>query len=199
MKAAEVRRPTHPPGPRGPAAGLPRWQGAWEARLPRHRQRRRDRGRKGQGAQAFEKATTCAQMSSPVMVGEAGVEPAWADGPGDFKSPASAACATRPTRCVVRFCVASTVPETPRADHDSAAKAVHGIAGTPLRRPQTPLESLRPAACEFPRQALPQRYRERTPQHRIVASVREFANSFCRGAPAKRAARPRRRRQHTKR
>ena len=25
--------------------------------------------------------------SSPVMVGEAGVEPAWADGPGDFKSP----------------------------------------------------------------------------------------------------------------
>ena len=51
------------------------------------RQERGSKGRKGRGAQAFEKTTTCAQMSSPVMVGEAGVEPAWADGPGDFKSP----------------------------------------------------------------------------------------------------------------
>ena len=80
--------------------GTPRWRVCRNAGAVRSRCQRGPRGRhrgergppsaarrNGRGAQAFEKATTCAQMSSPVMVGEAGVEPAWADGPGDFKSP----------------------------------------------------------------------------------------------------------------
>ena len=60
--------------------------------LPRKRLGRED----GQGAQAFEKATTCGHLSIPVIGGRGGVRTRMAFRPGDFKSPAYAYSATRP-------------------------------------------------------------------------------------------------------
>ena len=92
--------------------GTPRWRVCRNAGAVRSRCQRGPRGRhrgergppsaarrNGRGAQAFEKATTCAQMSSPVIVGEEGVEPSPGFARGDFKSPASAVPPLAPFHC----------------------------------------------------------------------------------------------------
>jgi len=80
----------------GPTEGRPARSAFSARRLPRAPspvmtpQERGSKGRKARGAQVLGKVATCGHLSSPVMVGEEGVEPSWAKGPGDFKSPASA-------------------------------------------------------------------------------------------------------------
>ena len=76
-----------------------------------------------EGAQALEKTTTCERLPIPVMVGEPGIEPGWAFSPGDFKSPASANSATRPTPYASSTYAASPYRPKCHLGRSSAARA----------------------------------------------------------------------------
>ena len=80
-----------------------------------------------EGAQVFEKATTCERLSMPVTGGEGGVRTRKALRPGDFKSPAYANSATPPTTFCAGACSLSLAGVT---HHPRAAPTLRRRAST---------------------------------------------------------------------